>query len=238
MHLKKSIILMTISACVGLTSCTEETLPAGLVLDFKAAASGDSTGIEITEFKIGVMDVELETEEENALEAENREENLNELIEFSGSFKVDLIKGESAPEFGRAIVNQVAFNEIEIKLGAVLDGGKTLLLSYNFEGKKYEISTEISVLEIEVLQTRELFLKRNVLNKLIIRLKERDLIEGLNLSSVLRDKDGIYRISEETYPDIVNDLTELLKTSFEGGLDQDRDGKIDSVEPPDSGSGN
>ena len=223
---RKIFALSTITALIISFSCTEEPLPAGLVLKMKTFSGGDGT-TEIIRFMIGIADVELETKEENELEIENREENINELLEFRGPFKINLITGESAPEAGRAIVNQVDFDEIEIKLGAFLDKGKTLDLAFNKNGKSYEISTKIAVLEIELIQPETQSLKRNILTDLLIQLKQDDFIAGLDLSGVLPDTDGIYRINEETYPILTEKINELLKKSFQGGTDSDRDGVID-----------
>ena len=239
--MKKRILtafIIVVTAVALLTACSEDPLPAGLILDFKAVSTNDSTGVEINSFMLGIADVELETEDENALEVENREENINELIEFKGPYKLNLITGESAPEFGRAIVNQISFREIEIKLGAALDGGNTFFLSYKLDGKEIEVSTEINILEIELLQPQDLMLKRNVLNTLIVRLNQDAVFDALNLSAVLPDTDGVYRINDETYPDITESLKEVLKTSFQAGLDLNKDGEIDGLESADPDSGN
>jgi len=64
------------------------------------------------------------------------------------------------------------------------------------------------------------------------------VFDALNLSAVLPDTDGVYRINDETYPDITESLKEVLKTSFQAGLDLNKDGEIDGLESADPDSGN
>ena len=217
-----------------LISCGDEPLPGGLILDMKAVGSQSSigarrsaTGMEFSKIMIGLVKLELETENENEQERERGEEDLDEEIEFKGPYKVNLITGESAPEFGKSLTAPGVYTEIEFKLGPVLDQGKTIDMAFTMDGKNYEITSEIDRLEIELEQSEGFKVEENLLNTVLVQINLDILFANVDLSSATADQDGVIRINEESNASILEALLDAFDDSCDGGKDEDDDDKID-----------
>ena len=114
----RSVILVMIFAVAVLTeSCTTDATLANVDFNMKAKTNSSTiasgrlaaTGLEFTEVRIGVTEMEFETlEEDEAEDSEDLEdsdgdgEDDNEEVEYEGEFIVDLITGTSMPDFGLA----------------------------------------------------------------------------------------------------------------------------------------
>ena len=91
-----------------------------------------ASGLVFSEILIGVTELEFETleedqreEEDDAYDGDHRDGEMeNEEIEFEGEFVVDLIHGTSTPDFGIADILPGLYEEMEIEIGPVLEGGK------------------------------------------------------------------------------------------------------------------
>ena len=223
-----------------LTACNDDPLPGGVVLEMKAVTTPNAvngrqsaSGLEFTKIMVGLTKLEFETEEENEEEDNRGEEDFQEEVEFKGPFKVDLISGTSAPEFGQALTDPGIYDEIEFKFGAVLDGGKTIDIAFTFEGKEYEVSSKAEKLEFEIEQPNGLKIDENLLTTILVLIDMNVLFENINLAGAVADNDGIIRINEESNASILEALLASFEDSCDGGRDDDKDDRIDGKEDDD-----
>ena len=229
-----------------LAACNDDTLPAGIVLEMKAvttqsAVNGrqSASGLEFTKIMVGLTKLEFETEEENEEEDKRGEEDFQEEVEFKGPFKVDLISGTSAPEFGQALTDPGIYDEIEFKFGPVLEGGKTIDIAFSFEGKQYEISSKAEKLEFELEQTEGLKIDENILTTILVLIDMDMLIDSLFKEieeleeEPVADDDGVIRINEGSNAIILEALLASFEDSCDGGKDDDKDDRIDGKDDDD-----
>ena len=232
--------LLFLTTLFVLTACNDDTLPAGIVLEMKAvttqsAVNGrqSASGLEFTKIMVGLTKLEFETEEENEEEDKRGEEDFQEEVEFKGPFKVDLISGTSAPEFGQALTDPGIYDEIEFKFGPVLEGGKTIDIAFSFEGKQYEISSKAEKLEFELEQTEGLKIDENILTTILVLIDMDVLFENVNLAGAVADSDGVIRINEASNAIILEALLASFEDSCDGGKDDDKDDRIDGKDDDD-----
>ena len=232
------IYLLFFSAMTS--ACNDDPLPAGIVLEMKAVTAQNTVngrqsagGLEFTKIMVGLTKLEFETEEENEEEDKRGEEDFQEEVEFKGPFKVDLISGTSAPEFGQALTDPGIYDEIEFKFGPVLDGGKTIDIAFSFEGEQYEISSKAEKLEFELEQTEGLKIDENILTTILVLIDMDVLFENVNLTGAVADSDGIIRINEGSNAIILEALLASFEDSCDGGKDDDKDDRIDGKEDDD-----
>jgi hypothetical protein len=231
-------------------SCSDESSEPALAqakLEMKAVSAQSTiktgrvqaTGLEFTQVLIGVTEMEFETFEENDLEDsgefednDSDGEDDNEEIEFEGNFVVDLISGTSNPDFGLADLAPGIYEEMEIEMGPILEGGNTMFVAFNYvpDGATDTVRVEYSnkqEIEFELESDTGFTLEGGTINKMLILINLDALFESIDLSSATADSDGVIRINSTSNESLASTIESNLDTMIEGGEDKDDDGEID-----------
>ncbi len=153
-------------------------------------------------------------------------------IEFKGKFVVDLLSGTSDPDFGVADVIPGVYEEIEIDLNPVMDGGLTMFIAFYYtpsgetDSVRYEYSNNYK-LEFELKDKNGIEINNDFLNQILVIVDLDALFAGVDLDAATADSDGIVRINDSSNPDLAKQIARNLKSVMEVGEDDDHDGKFD-----------
>lgn len=231
----KTKIQFLLVAIAGLmVAACESNDPAvdGVKMKMKAVTSASTingrtsaTGLTFTEVKIGVDELEFETELENSDEDVSGEDDSEE-VEFDGPYTVDLINGTANPNFGLAEVAGGIYDEIEIEMAPVMADGNTIFISFTYNGATYEFSITEEV-EIELENLGGFVVDENALNNMLVLINLDNLFAGIDLSGAVADEDGVIRINDASNSDIAQDIIDQFEDSCEAGEDSDDDDDLD-----------
>ena len=248
--MKTTVVAFLIACSIVLGGCTESDAPAAanLQLQMKASTSlskisssgrRTASGLLFNEVFIGVTELEFETLEEDQREEEDDAhdgdghdgEMENEEIEFEGEFAVDLIHGTSTPDFGSAEILPGLYEEMEIEIGPVLEGGKSVYIAFEIPRQdadplrfEYSYSGE---LEIEIERDAGFHLEGGSLNQMLVLVDLDLLFANIDFSQAVADADGIIRINSNSNADLASLIAANLDVIFEAGEDHDGDDHID-----------
>jgi hypothetical protein len=238
---------ITLIVAVTFNSCSsDDPKVAKTDIEFRAVSSQFSLGnarvevseVTFTEVLIGVTEIEFETAEENESEDDgdfedddDDGEDDNEKVEFEGSYVVDVLNGTSTPDFGLANLSQGIFEEIEIELGPVLEGGNTVFVAFSFvpDGGGDAVNVEYSnnyKLEFEI-ENESGFTLENGVSSILVLFDLDAFMGGIDLSNAVADQDGIIRINATSNSDIANDIESNFSSIMRAGEDDDHDGEFD-----------
>ncbi len=231
-----------------LQSCSDSDDPSATRVDLEMKATTSlstlksgrtkNSGLEFQEVLIGVTELEFETLEEDDAE-ENGEyddedgdgEDDNEEVEFEGRFVVDLINGTSTPDFGVSTVVPGVYEEIEIEMEPILEGGNTMFIAFEFTPEGADpVNVEYSNkydLEFEIERDAGFTLDDGALNRILIIFDLDALFDGVDLNTASADTDGVVRINENSNADLADIIENNLDDVLEAGEDDDDDGDID-----------
>ena len=242
--MKKITKMIVLSLVIGLglilESCSTDPGLANVNLDMKATtalstinAGGrvTNTGLVFTEVLIGVTELEFETLEENEAEDADGEDD-NEEIEFEGEFVVDLITGISTPDFGETTIAPGLYEEMEMELEPILEGGLSIFVAFDYtpdgatEALRFEYSND-QELEFEIENEAGFQLDDTSLNQMLILIDLDAMFTGIDLSSTTVDIDGVVRINGNSNADLAELIAKNLDSIMEGGEDDDEDGEFD-----------
>ena len=199
-----------------------------------------NTGLVFTDVVIGVTEIEFETFEEDEAE-ENEEieddedgagEDDNEEVEYEGNYIVDLIAGTSTPDFGVVDIAPGIYEEMEIELNPILEGGLSMFVAFDYtpdgatDPVRYEYSTSAEM-EFELEPEGGFILDEGSLNQMLVLIDLDAMFANIDLSTATADVDGVVRINESSNVDLANQIAANLGDVMEGGEDEDGDGEID-----------
>ncbi|SMG16561.1 hypothetical protein SAMN05661096_00867 [Marivirga sericea] len=167
----------------------------------------------------GVTEIEFETLEEQM--GEDEDDDSNE-IEFEGRFEVNLLTGESTPDFGLSSILPGVYEEIEIEFDNILDGGHTLIAQFYFADSS---STDTTFVEFTTSEEFELELENDngfmvdegTVNSVLVTLDLDVLFGAIDFSSAVVDEDGVIRINEDSNRELAN----LIVSRIEQAMDAD-----------------
>ena len=202
-------------------------------------------GLVFTEVLLGVTELEFETLEENEAEdkgededgnesedEDNDGEDDNEEVEYEGEFIVDLLAGTSTPDFGASDIAPGLYEEIEIEMEPILEGGLTMFVAFNYtpartnEAVNFEFSTSEEI-EYELENENGFLLDGAALNQMLIVFNLDAFFANVDLNTATSDTDGVVRINKDSNSGLYGVIFENFKDSMEGGEDEDDDGEID-----------
>lgn len=253
------VILMALGVLLG--SCSDDDsndpMVARVQLTMKATASNSeivksgrtaNTQLTLREVLLGVTELEFEKldddddnddEEEddnndrrgNDDDDENGDDDDDE-IEFEGHFVVDLINGTSTPDFGIANIIPGVYEEIELEMEPILEGGNTIfvLLEYLPDGatEPYVIEyTNSEELEVEFERDSGFRLDGGTLSQFLVLLDLDELFSGVDFSSADTDDDGTIRINANSNSSLAAKIRANLYKALDAGEDDDGDDDID-----------
>lgn len=248
--MKTTFFAFVIACGMILGGCSDSEAPvtAKVKLEMKAStnlskvsASGRSmaTDLVIREVLIGVRELEFETLEEDQQEeaddlhdGEDRDgEKEDEDIEFEGEFVVDLVHGTSSPDFGVADILSGLYEEMEIEMGPVLEGGKSVFIAFEIPRQdggtvklEYSYTGE---LEVEIEHEQGFQLDGGSINQMLVLFNLDALFGNIDFNQAVADADGIVRINATSNADIASLIAANFPAVFEAGEDHDRDDHID-----------
>jgi hypothetical protein len=234
------------------TSCnnedTNDPTMARVDLEIKAttalstlnSARIQATGLSFDTVLLGVTELEFESLEENEMEAENDSldgpemdgEDDEEEVEFEGSYVVDLINGTSTPDFGIADLLPGVFEEIELKMGPVLEDGNSIYVSFTYTPDSASapvrvIYSDTEEIEIEIENENGFNIDAASLHPILVTLNLDLLFADIDLSQTDVDADGVIRINPGSNTDLVEMITHRIEEGMEAGEDEDDDDEID-----------
>lgn len=244
-----SILIMAFMAF--LSSCNsdnDEPSLSRVQLEMKAttslstiATSGRmmSTGLIFDEVLVGVTELEFETFEENETEQESDDldgddgdgEDENDEVEYKGDFTVDLLNGTVTPDFGFADVVPGIYEEIEIEMGPVLEGGNSIFVAFRYPtGNGDTLNVEFSTaeeFELEIEDESGFQLDGGSVHDIIVQFDLDVLFSNIDLSQAVADGDGVIRINSSSNSGLSDLIEANLENALEAGEDKDGDDEID-----------
>jgi hypothetical protein len=246
---KKAVLTIFISFALLTQSCNNnEPGLSNIKLSMKATTvlstinpSGRvmNTGLVFTDVVIGVTEIEFETFEENEAEDSGEIEDNdgdgeddNEEVEYEGNYVVDLIAGTSTPDFGEAVIAPGIYEEMEIELSPILEGGITMFVAFDYtpDGAanpvRYEYSTDAEM-EYELEPEGGFFLDEGALNQMLVLIDLDAMFTNIDLNTATADIDGVVRINSTSNADLAAQVAASLGDVMEGGEDEDGDGEFD-----------
>ncbi|MCX2744122.1 hypothetical protein OO013_09610 [Mangrovivirga sp. M17] len=232
--------VLLLAAGMIMQSCAEDSDPrlAQVSLEIKAQTTQSTisngrqmnSGLVFNEVLVGVTELEFETLEEDELEDIEGEDE-NEEVEFEGQFVVDLINGTSTPDFGIASLTPGIYEEMEIEMEPILDGGYSIYVSFEFVNANDEVVTveygNSDELEFEIENDNGFLIDAGVTNQMLVLLNLDALFAGVDLNTAGVDIDGIVRINSNSNSDLAVEIASNLDQILEAGEDDDDDGEID-----------
>lgn len=256
MKMNKLGLIVLLGFLVIAQSCNnaiEEPNVANINMEMKASTALSSIssgrvaaeGLIFTEVLLGVTELEFETLEENEAEDNGVDEDGNEVedvdgdgeddteeVEYEGEFVVDLLAGTSTPDFGASTIAPGLYEEIEIEMGPILEGGLTMFIAFDYisagttDTVKYEFSTSQEI-EYELENEDGFLLDEGALNQMLVVFDLDAMFANIDLNTATADVDGVVRINEASNSQLYGVIFENFKNSMEGGEDDDDDGEID-----------
>lgn len=247
--LKTAVLTLFISFAVLMQSCNNNDPGlSDIKLTMKATTALSTidpsgrvmnTGLVFTDVIIGVTEIEFETFEEDESEDngdiednDHDGEDDNEEIEFEGEFIVDLIAGTSTPDFGETNIAPGIYEEMEIELAPILEGGLSMFVAFDYtpdgavDAVRYEYSTSAEM-EFELEPEGGFILEEGALNKMLVLIDLDAMFANIDLNTATADVDGVVRINNDSNVDLANQIAVNLSDVMEGGEDEDEDGEID-----------
>lgn len=231
---------LMVAAC---DSSSSDPKLEGVKMQMKAVASSSTiggktsaTGLTFTEVRLGVEELEFETDLEDS-EEDNSGEDDSEKVEFEGPYTVDLINGTSNPSFGLTDVAGGVYDEIEIDVEPVMEDGNSIFIRFTYEGKTYEFSTTED-LEIEIEDLDGYTVDENTLTNMLVLINLDSLFAGIDLSTAVADEDGVIRINDTSNEDITDDILDQFEDSCDAGEDSDDDDDLDDDDDSDDDDDN
>lgn len=238
--IKISAFVLLLATGMIMQSCSDDNEPgvAQINLEMKAQTTQSTinngrtmnTGLVFNEVLLGVTELEFETLEEDELEDIEGEDE-NEEVEFEGQFVVDLINGTSTPDFGIADIAPGIYEEIEIEMEPILDGGYSIFVSFEFTNANEEVVTveygNSDDLEFEIEDDNGFVLDAGATNQMLILLNLDVLFSGIDLNTASADNDGVVRINNSSNSELSAAIASNLDQILDAGEDDDDDGEID-----------
>jgi hypothetical protein len=226
-------------------SCSDD--PAIQGVDFKMKATTTSSTINaggremnstytFQEALVGVREVEFENDSDDDSGDDDFE------IEFEGRYVVDLIAGTSTPDFGISSIDPGLYNEVEIELGAFLEDGNSLFVSFTYQPDagdpvQVEFSTK-ALLEIEIEYGNGFNMQPDVLSNVLVLINLDKLLTSVDLSQANVDEDGVIRINETSNTNIAQVIKSNFDDACEAGEDDDDDDNFDDDDDDDDDDDN
>ncbi|MBL6447693.1 DUF4382 domain-containing protein [Fulvivirga sp. 29W222] len=250
---KKITISMLLMAFVAfLSSCNndnDEPSLSRVQLEMKAATSLSTistsgrmmgTGLIFDEVLIGVTELEFETLEENEAEQEADDldgeegdgEDENDEVEYEGNFTVDLLSGTVTPDFGIADVAPGLYEEIEVEMGPVLEGGNSIFIAFRYPtGNGDTLNVEFSSteeFELEIENENGFLLDGGSVHQMIVQFDLDAFFNSMDLSQAVADGDGVIRLNGSSNSGIADLIESSIDNAFDAGEDKDGDDEIDN----------
>lgn len=245
MIMKMRMFVIVWLAVVMMWSCSsDDPAQQGVAFKMKAATTTSSInpgGREMSspytfqEALVGIREVEFESDDDFGDDDDFE-------IEFEGRYVVDLITGVSTPEFGISNIDPGLYNEVEIELGAFLEGGNSLFIQFTYQPDggdpvQVEFSTK-QLLELEVEYEDGFTMLPDALSNVLVLLNLDKLLASVDLSNANVDEDGVIRINETSNTNIAQVIKSNFDDACDAGYDDDDDDEFDDDDDDDDDDDN
>jgi len=212
----------------------------------------EAVEIEFTKAMVGVTKIEFEAEgddinDDNSGSGSNDDGDDNsgsddddddsdsddddQELEIKGNFEVDLLTGTSNPDFGISGITPGVYDELEIKMNPILDGGKTLIVEFNYSLNGADpVTIEISTsreLEFEVDIQSNVDLSATSISNILVLFDLDQLLSGIDFSSATADSNGVIKINETSNTGLYAAIASNLHYVLKAGEDDDHDDEFD-----------
>ncbi len=216
-----------------------------------ASGRTEAMEIEFTKAIVGVTKIEFEAEgddydDDNSGSGSNDDnsgsgsvdddddsnsDNGDQELEIKGNFEIDLIAGTSNPDFGISGITPGIYDELEIQMSPFLDGGKTLIVEFNYSLNGSDpVTIEISTsheLEFEVDIQSNVDLSASSISNILVLFDLDQLLSGIDFSSANTDANGVIKINETSNTGLYSTIASNLHQVLEAGEDDDNDDEFD-----------
>lgn len=223
-------------------SCSEDPAVEGVGFKMKATTTSSAinpggremnSAYTFQEARVGVREVEFENDNDDDSGDDDFE------IEFEGRYVVDLIAGTSTPDFGISSIDPGLYNEVEIELGAFLEDGNTMFVSFTYQPDAgdpipVEFSTK-ALLEIEIEYGNGFTMQPDVLSNVLVLINLDKLLTSVDLSQANVDEDGVIRINDTSNTNLSQQIKSNFDDACEAGEDDDDDDEFDDDDDDDNG---
>lgn len=221
-------------------SCSEDPAVEGVGFKMKATTTSSTinpggremnSAYTFQEARVGVREVEFENDSDDDSGDDDFE------IEFEGRYVVDLIAGTSTPDFGISSIDPGLYNEVEIELGAFLEDGNTMFVSFTYQPDAgdpipVEFSTK-ALLEIEIEYGNGFTMQPDVLSNVLVLINLDKLLTSVDLSQANVDEDGVIRINDTSNTNLSQQIKSNFDDACEAGEDDDDDDEFDDDDDDD-----
>lgn len=230
------IVAMLLLAVV-FQSCETDPAVDNMQLDTQAnvemrAISGQSPLINgrtisemipvFTKVTAGVTEIEFETLEEQMEDSDKEYDYDSDEIEFEGRFEVNLLTGESTPDFGLSSLLPGVYEEIEIEFDDILEGGHTLIAQFYFADSSSNDTTFVEFttseeFELELENDNGFIVDEGTINSVLVTLDLDVLFGAIDFGSAVVDEDDVIRINKDSNQGLAN----LIVSRIEQAMDAD-----------------
>ncbi|NVK28339.1 MAG: DUF4382 domain-containing protein [Flavobacteriia bacterium] len=211
--------ILSLLAIIGLASCEEAQLDGtnstttGYSMQMQSTDASNKFGeLNFTSAFAVVTEVELERESES--------EDGESEIDITGNYRVDLMTGESMPEFPTVEVEAGVYEELEVTIGSedlsetaiYLEGEYETIagISYNFE---LEIVGEIE-LEIED-ENDGIIIESNDVRDILVSIDLNTIVSSMDFDNASVNSNGVIVISAQSNEDLYAQFIAMLNVEVE-----------------------
>ena len=171
-----------------------------------------------TNAMIGISKIEFETE------FEMDDIDIEEEIEYNGSFQFDVLNGTSSPSIPTIDLEAGVYHELEFNVDNVLASGNSIEIAGNYNDGNtiytFEFTSTMDE-EFEIENENGINLNVNETVYFVLFLQLESLFNGVDFSSASIDDDGIIRINSDSNSEIASHIESNLEDimEFEDGDD-------------------
>lgn len=230
--MKKELLLAAMAFTVFFTSCSSDdpSTKSTFSIEYKPLLNKTSTlskeasdinmngSFSFTDVMLGVSDIEFEKE----YEVDNVE--IEEEIEYEGSFQFDVLNGTSSPSILPIDLEAGVYHELEFEIDNVLDSGNSIEITGSYSDGVSEYAFEFaSTMEEEIEIENEMGINLNINETVhfVLYLQLESLFYGVDFSNAMVDDDGIIRINSNSNSEIASLIENRLENIMEFEDDED-----------------
>jgi len=188
-----------------MSSCNKNG-ETGINLSFKASTAAFKSlaggAFEFSEALIGVHEISIEAESEEFDDDDSQGSDSDFEYDYEGNYSVDLLTGVSSPEIGFADFVPGTYNEVEVELTTVLEGGtlSMIIKGTNTDGGNsidFEFSTAAEI-EFEVESDMGFYLDEGTILDLVLKIDLISLFDGVDFSQAQLNDNNVAIINDNT----------------------------------------
>ncbi|KAB2805342.1 DUF4382 domain-containing protein [Phaeocystidibacter luteus] len=212
--------ILSLVAIIGLASCEEAQLDGtnstttGYSMKMQSTDASNKFGeLNFTSAYAVVTEVELERESESeGVESESE-------IDITGNFRVDLMTGESMPEFPTVEVEAGEYDELEVTIGSEDLSETAIFLEGEYEtvaGITYSFEIElVGELELEIEDENGITIEANDVRDILVSIDLNTIMSSMDFDNASVNSNGVIVISAQSNEDLYAQFIAMLDVEVE-----------------------